>query len=562
MDVVYFSRKIPETKKVMIMRQPPSPWDEIASDKEKIRYLEKRIQVVDDVDAIIEQCHVEKKDLGATLDIIFQCIQRHMAPAAIFLQTQNEELRPTIFSHGITEDMVALRAGNLLQISKPTCIKDPAIEWFAIPLDMAGETIGAFGIGFLPGEKKSTPLVFDMMNAIAEELDGFFYGIQASRIKHLTILEIQRCLKSKNLMTAIDMSINMVSDSVPVQELILMYLDEDLEGNKQIQYVVYRDFQKLFDSAESPMPALEAILKQGKEVVLPGNRDLEEILQLDGFSETILLDGLLNETLVGKLILRPAHGTGFSIASREIVQVFAEALRQRLVDFNREKNLLRQFFSPEITRKLLKNADYREKLLSSHQAELGVLFADVSGFTKLSEQVLKEPKRITDFINNWAHGVVEGLFKEGGVLDKLVGDCIIGLFGPPFYELPPPKIAVKALQTALFIRKFTGDFLRLPENEDVQRSPLFKEFGVAIGINFCPANVGMLGPNKDFTAFSSGMNNTARLQGLAKAGEILVTPSIKELAEQFEPALWSFEGPFSAGVKNVKDPLTYFRLKL
>ena len=544
------------------MTKQTSPWDEIVSDQEKITYLENRIKIADDVDAIIEQCHLEKKDLGGTLDIVFKCIYEHMTPAAIFLETQNEELKPTIFSFGITEDMVALRAGQLLQVAKPTHIKEPSMEWYAIPLDMAGETIGAFGVGFLPGHERSANLIFDMMNAVAEELDGFFYGIQASRIKHLTILEIQRCLKSKNLMTAIDMSINMVSDSVPVQDLILMYLDEDLEGNKQVQYVVYRDFQKLFDSFENPMPAMESLLKQGKDVVLPGNRDLENIVAIDGLTETILLDGLLNETLVGKLIVRPAHGMGLSIASREIIQVFAEALRQRLVDFNREKNLLRQFFSPEITRKLLKSSDYRDKLLSSHQAELGVLFADISGFTKLSEQVLREPKRITDFVNDWAHGVVEGLFKEGGVLDKLVGDCIIALFGPPFYDLPPAKVVVKSLQTALFIRNFTNDFLRRPGNADIQKSPLFNDFGVAIGINFCPANVGMLGPNKDFTAFSSGMNNTARLQGLAKRNEILVSPSVKELAEQFEPALWAFEGPFSAPVKNVKEPLVYFRLKL
>lgn len=543
------------------MIKRPTPWSKISSDNEKINYLERRVILVDDIDAIIEQCNLEKKDLGASLDIVFKCIDQHLAPAASFIYTQNEDLFPTVFSHGITEEMVSLHASKLLQVSKPTRQTEPSLDWFAIPLDMAGETIGAFGLGFIPGGKHIEELIFDQMNAIAEELDGFFYGIQASRIKHLTILEIQRCLKSKNLMQAIDMAINVVGDSVQIQDLILMYLDEDLEGNKQVQYVVYRDFQKLFDSSEKPMPEIEKLLKAGKEVILPGNRDLEEIIPIDGSTETVLLDGLVHETLVGKLILRPGEGNKLNIASREVIQVFAESLRQRLVDFNREKNLLRQFFSPEVTRKLLNVPNYAEKYLYPHQADLAVLFADVSGFTKLSEQVLKEPNRIARFVNNWAHGVVEGLFREGGVLDKLVGDCIIGLFGPPFYDLKPHQIVIRALKTGVYIREFTNKFLRSSENSDIKESKCFQDFGVATGINFCSANVGMLGPNKDFTAFSSGMNNTARLQGLAKSNEIFVTPSVKELAERNEPGLWSFEGPFSAPVKNVREPLVYFRLK-
>ena len=68
-----------------------------------------------------------------------------------------------------------------------------------------------------------------------------------------------------------------------------------------------------------------------------------------------------------------------------------------------------------------------------------------------------------------------------------------------------------------------------------------------------PASVGFFGPNDDYTAFSSGMNNTARLQGVAGAGEILCM-------ERFVGVLGEtgrFSDPRHAEVKNVAEPLPY-----
>jgi class 3 adenylate cyclase len=60
------------------------------------------------------------------------------------------------------------------------------------------------------------------------------------------------------------------------------------------------------------------------------------------------------------------------------------------------------------------------------------------------------------------------------------------------------------------------------------------------------------------TAFSSGMNITARLQGLAKADQILVTENFHRIAADIPD--YTFTGPESAPVKNVEKPLVYYRL--
>jgi methyl-accepting chemotaxis protein len=101
-----------------------------------------------------------------------------------------------------------------------------------------------------------------------------------------------------------------------------------------------------------------------------------------------------------------------------------------------------------------------------------------------------------------------------------------------------------------------------PENEDIRQHPDFELFGVSVAVNYCKVVVGLTGPNEDLTAFSSGVNNTARLQGIADANTVLVTSSVRDIAVTSCSENWSFEGPDKIAVKNVKDPITYYKLKL
>ncbi|MFN7133835.1 MAG: adenylate/guanylate cyclase domain-containing protein, partial [Myxococcales bacterium] len=102
-----------------------------------------------------------------------------------------------------------------------------------------------------------------------------------------------------------------------------------------------------------------------------------------------------------------------------------------------------------------------------------------------------------------------------------------GLFGPPFYREGPEKLARRALQAAREILEFTIAFADTPEARKVKERPdVIQGMGVAVGVNLCPANVGIFGPNGDLTAFSAGMNSTARLQSLAGYREILAMDSV------------------------------------
>jgi class 3 adenylate cyclase len=137
------------------------------------------------------------------------------------------------------------------------------------------------------------------------------------------------------------------------------------------------------------------------------------------------------------------------------------------------------------------------------------------------------------------------------VFDKMVGDCIIALFGPPFYDDTQGDRLARAIQCAIDVREMTN---KLPERVAFAN---LKEHGVAVstGVNLAPLFVGQFGPNSNFTGFSSGMNNTARLQGCAAKNEILVMEDA--IGTLPEDAKFSFSDPRSMPVKNVAEPLRF-----
>ena len=201
--------------------------------------------------------------------------------------------------------------------------------------------------------------------------------------------------------------------------------------------------------------------------------------------------------------------------------------------------------------RLLTHDDYEKQFLAPREEKVGILYVDIAGFTRLSETVLKTPARVAELVETWSRDAVEIVWQHGGVFDKMVGDCIIALFGPPFYEESVGDRLAHAIRCAVDIRAMTN---KLPERVGFE---MLKEQGVAVstGVNLAPLFVGQFGPNSNFTGFSSGMNNTARLQGCATKNEILVME--EAIATLPKGAEFTFGDIRSTPVKNVAEPLKY-----
>jgi adenylate cyclase len=155
--------------------------------------------------------------------------------------------------------------------------------------------------------------------------------------------------------------------------------------------------------------------------------------------------------------------------------------------------------------------------------DVTMLVADIRGFTAMSEK--QQPETIVAMLNEYFEIMVDILFKHGGTLDKFVGDEIIGLFGAPIELREAP---LKAVLCALEMQKALREF-----NTGRTQDPI----RVGIGMNTGRVVTGLIGSSKalQYTAIGDAMNTAARLQSLAKAGEIIVSEqTMKQIADQVE----------------------------
>jgi class 3 adenylate cyclase/tetratricopeptide (TPR) repeat protein len=146
-----------------------------------------------------------------------------------------------------------------------------------------------------------------------------------------------------------------------------------------------------------------------------------------------------------------------------------------------------------------------------------VMFADISGFTAMSEKM--DPEEVTCTMNDCFCMMGECIAKHGGTIDKFIGDCVMALFGVPKALEDTPQ---KAVNTAIELRNCLQKFNR----EKNLTIPL----NLHIGINTGPVLAGMVGSDKkqDYTVMGDTVNLASRLEDASRVGQILVGSSTYE----------------------------------
>ncbi len=144
---------------------------------------------------------------------------------------------------------------------------------------------------------------------------------------------------------------------------------------------------------------------------------------------------------------------------------------------------------------------------------LTMLFADVRGSTTLAEQM--SALEFSQLMNRFYMAATEVLVKTDAMVDRLIGDEVIGLYIPGFAGPQHPRLAIEAAQNLLHL---TG-----------HHDPKGPWLPVGVGIHTGTAFVGVVGGTDgnptDFTALGDNVNITARLASKAGAGEILISDS-------------------------------------
>jgi adenylate cyclase len=172
--------------------------------------------------------------------------------------------------------------------------------------------------------------------------------------------------------------------------------------------------------------------------------------------------------------------------------------------------------------------------------ETGVLFADIRGFTSLSER--NDPEQVSRLLRRFYAAAEEVLFPEA-VIDKLIGDEVMALYLPIYRHGADPA--------AVMVRHARG--LLAAVGYGSGEGP-FAEVG--IGLDLGEAFVGNVGERAlfDFTAIGDVVNVAARLQGEAGGGEVV-------LSERLASRLPSPPGePIELQLKGKSEPVAAFRV--
>jgi len=154
----------------------------------------------------------------------------------------------------------------------------------------------------------------------------------------------------------------------------------------------------------------------------------------------------------------------------------------------------------------------------------GILFADVRGYTALSETM--PPGELALQLNRFYKVATDALIAHDGVIDKLVGDEVMGIFLPPIVDGDARLQMVGA----------ADDLLR-GLGYETENGPWLP---VGVGLDFgrvFAGNVGTGSEVRDFTALGNAVNTAARLQAAAAPGQIVMSERVYEaVAESYRGA--------------------------
>jgi predicted ATPase/class 3 adenylate cyclase len=176
-----------------------------------------------------------------------------------------------------------------------------------------------------------------------------------------------------------------------------------------------------------------------------------------------------------------------------------------------------------------------------------VLFADISGYTALSQRL--DPEEVYDIIQQYSRLLAGDVYKYEGVVDKFTGDGLMALFGAPIaYE----NNAERAVRAALDMQADVAQLARqVRERVDV-------ELRIRIGLNAGIVIVGSVGSNlmMNYTAIGDTVNLASRLEQATTPGTILVSDSVYRQTK----ALADYQPTPPLNLKGIDHPVVGYQL--
>jgi class 3 adenylate cyclase len=165
----------------------------------------------------------------------------------------------------------------------------------------------------------------------------------------------------------------------------------------------------------------------------------------------------------------------------------------------------------DIPESLVKKIIHTKDTIEKERKDVTVIFADISGFTTMSEAL--DPEELTILMNECFRKLGAMVYRYEGIIDKFIGDCIMAIFGAPVTHEDDPERAILAcldMQNAL---------------KEINNSldPSLKKLTIHSGVNTGVVIAGKVGSDlqMDYTVMGDTVNVAQRLKDISPQGGIL-----------------------------------------
>lgn len=179
---------------------------------------------------------------------------------------------------------------------------------------------------------------------------------------------------------------------------------------------------------------------------------------------------------------------------------------------------------------------------------LTILFADISGFTRLSSGL--DPEDVREVVTTCFEILNKPIVHEEGTIHRYEGDSVIALFGLPTAHEDDPERAIKASLAMMDL---------IPHVNEALSQKLGKPTAVGLhaGINRGTVVVGEMGSKekKEYTILGEAVNLASRLKDVAGEGEILVSDAIFRESRY----LFDYEACEPTALKGIDTPVRIFK---
>src|SRR5947209_8560907 len=349
--------------------------------------------------------------------------------------------------------------------------------------------------------------------------------VSREKIFQILVQVAKALLQSDDLNTLLNTVMDMIFKYLPVERGLIILFDET--GNPVPKLT------RFIEGAEAQdIPISRTILKMVAEqqVALMTSNALEDARLLGG--KSIAIHGIRSamcvplwnrQRVIGAVqVDSPIHIGSFTeedldmltaLANFAAVAIERAQLAEKIEEEKKIHSRMERYHSPAVVDEIVKGLISTESEVRS--TDVSILFADISGFTTVSET--KKPEEVAEFLSHFFSCAVESIFAYGGTLDKFIGDAVMAFFGAP---LPQDDHADRAVLTGLMLQRMVNQWN--VERAKTNLPPVM----VRVGINSGLAVVGNVGTEKrvDYTVLGSSVNIASRLEsGVAKPGQVVIS---------------------------------------